>query len=376
MTDERTVLVVDDDPAIVEMMRDFLEAEGFRVEGAVSARRRRRRWSGPGGLRAAGHHDAGRERLRALPADAQDERRADPLPQRARRGPGQDSRPRARRRRLHRQVRHAAEVVARVKAVLRRYGGQGAGPRRRAGLRAAGARRAGARGAHRRRAGVPHAARVRDPLPARRAPAPGLHLRAAARALLGRRRRPAHRHRPHRPHAREDRGGPGQPHADRQCLGRRLSLRGEEADENARHPQVDDRGDADLPRLSRAGLHHHGHARPDACCSIRSSAAQHSASALDSAGARASREARRTGATRRGRHRSATRSTRSASAGVLRDPSGAEIFRTGQVDPAGIRRGQASPASRRRSWRAGSSSARSNSSSRSAIDSLGAAGGD
>lgn len=38
MIDERTILVVDDDPAIVEMMRDFLEAEGFRVEGALNAR--------------------------------------------------------------------------------------------------------------------------------------------------------------------------------------------------------------------------------------------------------------------------------------------------------------------------------------------------
>ena len=38
MTDERTVLVVDDDSAIVAMMRDFLEAEGFRVEGALNAR--------------------------------------------------------------------------------------------------------------------------------------------------------------------------------------------------------------------------------------------------------------------------------------------------------------------------------------------------
>lgn len=38
MADERTVLVVDDDTAIVEMMRDFLEAEGFRVEGALNAR--------------------------------------------------------------------------------------------------------------------------------------------------------------------------------------------------------------------------------------------------------------------------------------------------------------------------------------------------
>lgn len=36
--DERTILVVDDDAAIVDLMRDFLEAEGFRVEGAVNAR--------------------------------------------------------------------------------------------------------------------------------------------------------------------------------------------------------------------------------------------------------------------------------------------------------------------------------------------------
>jgi DNA-binding response OmpR family regulator len=36
--DGRTVLVVDDDEAIVELMRDFLEAEGFRVEGALDAR--------------------------------------------------------------------------------------------------------------------------------------------------------------------------------------------------------------------------------------------------------------------------------------------------------------------------------------------------
>ncbi|MDQ2787454.1 MAG: response regulator transcription factor [Chloroflexota bacterium] len=38
MTDDRTVLVVDDDAAIVEMMRDFLEADGFRVEGALDTR--------------------------------------------------------------------------------------------------------------------------------------------------------------------------------------------------------------------------------------------------------------------------------------------------------------------------------------------------
>lgn len=35
--ERRRVLVVDDDPAIVALMRDFLEAEGFRVEGALDA---------------------------------------------------------------------------------------------------------------------------------------------------------------------------------------------------------------------------------------------------------------------------------------------------------------------------------------------------
>jgi DNA-binding response OmpR family regulator len=37
MNDQRHVLVVDDDATIVELMRDFLEAEGFQVEGALSA---------------------------------------------------------------------------------------------------------------------------------------------------------------------------------------------------------------------------------------------------------------------------------------------------------------------------------------------------
>ena len=38
MWDERTVLVVDDDPSIVDLMRDFLEAEGFRVLGAIDTK--------------------------------------------------------------------------------------------------------------------------------------------------------------------------------------------------------------------------------------------------------------------------------------------------------------------------------------------------
>ena len=38
MDTARTVLVVDDDQAIVELLRDFLEAEGFAVQGALDAR--------------------------------------------------------------------------------------------------------------------------------------------------------------------------------------------------------------------------------------------------------------------------------------------------------------------------------------------------
>jgi DNA-binding response OmpR family regulator len=37
MQQDRTVLVVDDDPSIVDLMRDFLEAEGFRVVGVLDA---------------------------------------------------------------------------------------------------------------------------------------------------------------------------------------------------------------------------------------------------------------------------------------------------------------------------------------------------
>lgn len=37
MDNEKTVLVVDDDPSIVELMSDFLENDGFRVESATSA---------------------------------------------------------------------------------------------------------------------------------------------------------------------------------------------------------------------------------------------------------------------------------------------------------------------------------------------------
>jgi len=37
MTEQITVLVVDDDPSIVELMKDFLENDGFRVETACDA---------------------------------------------------------------------------------------------------------------------------------------------------------------------------------------------------------------------------------------------------------------------------------------------------------------------------------------------------
>ena len=37
MDPSKTVRVVDDDPAIVALLRDFLEAEGFAVQGALDA---------------------------------------------------------------------------------------------------------------------------------------------------------------------------------------------------------------------------------------------------------------------------------------------------------------------------------------------------
>ncbi|WP_067621540.1 response regulator transcription factor [Alicyclobacillus acidiphilus] len=37
MSNAKTILVVDDDPSIVELMRDFLENDGFRVDVATSA---------------------------------------------------------------------------------------------------------------------------------------------------------------------------------------------------------------------------------------------------------------------------------------------------------------------------------------------------
>ena len=39
MTQNQTVLVVDDDETIVTLLRDFLEADGYRVEGALDAER-------------------------------------------------------------------------------------------------------------------------------------------------------------------------------------------------------------------------------------------------------------------------------------------------------------------------------------------------
>ncbi|MBV9280296.1 MAG: response regulator transcription factor [Chloroflexi bacterium] len=127
MFSERTVLVVDDDPSIVALMRDFLEADGFRVESALNAReaqvaldrtavdcilldvmmpgesgfdlaRRLRRTSNvPVLFLSARGDDADKLRGLGLGADDYIVKSATP-----------------------------AEVVARVKAVLRRAGGAGA----------------------------------------------------------------------------------------------------------------------------------------------------------------------------------------------------------------------------------------------------------
>ena len=189
VVDERTVLVVDDDPAIVELMRDFLEAEGFRVEGAVSAqaaqtvldrtavdcllldimmpgesgfdlcRRVRRTSDVPILFLSARGEDLDKIRGLGLGGDDYIVKSATP-----------------------------PEVVARVKAVLRRYGGPET-------IRDAtldfGRLALDARAREVRIDGEPislYAAGVRNPLPARRAPAPGIHLRATAGPLLERRR--------------------------------------------------------------------------------------------------------------------------------------------------------------------------------------------
>lgn len=129
MTDQKQVLVVDDDAAIVALMRDFLEAEGFQVEGALNASeaqaildrtpvdcvlldvmlpgasgfelmRRIRQWSEvPVLFLSARGEDADKLRGLGLGGDDYIVKSATP-----------------------------AEVVARVKAVLRRSGGTAAAP--------------------------------------------------------------------------------------------------------------------------------------------------------------------------------------------------------------------------------------------------------
>ena len=126
---ERTVLVVDDDPTIVALMRDFLEAEGYRVEGAHDARQAR----------------AVLERTRVdcvlldvmLPGDSGFDlcrrlRRDSDVPVLFLSARGEDA-DKIRGLGLGGDdyiVKSAtpAEVVARVKAVLRRYGREGSAP--------------------------------------------------------------------------------------------------------------------------------------------------------------------------------------------------------------------------------------------------------
>ena len=100
------VLVVEDEPEIAALMRDFLEADGFRVLHAADAEQAAEALRLGAGLRAARRDAPGRVGLRPLPRDPRRLGRAGPLPERARRRRRQDPRPRPRRRRLHRQDGH------------------------------------------------------------------------------------------------------------------------------------------------------------------------------------------------------------------------------------------------------------------------------
>ena len=246
-----SILVVEDDEQIAELMRDFLEAEGFRVRHAGSGRettRAARAWpSRPG---AARRDAARRVGLRDLPPSSPRLERAGPLPERPRQRRRQDPRARSRRRRLHRQVRHAgrggrprqggapARSVVRVPAAAPLRRARGRPGRARGQLRGATDRADGAR--------------VRAAARPRRASAAGAQPRPAVRARLGLVRRPQRGRRVHRAPAPEDRAGPGQAALHRHRLGRRLPARSGQRDETSAdpHPHV-----------------HPGHRpRPAGCC--------------------------------------------------------------------------------------------------------------
>ena len=100
------VLVVEDEPEIAALMRDFLEADGFRVLHAGDADQ------AVAALRTAPDCVLldvmlpGRVGVRPLPRDPHRLGGARPVPERSRRRRRQAPRPRPRRRRLHREVRH------------------------------------------------------------------------------------------------------------------------------------------------------------------------------------------------------------------------------------------------------------------------------
>ena len=78
------VLVVEDEPEIAALMRDFLEADGFRVLLAADAEEAAGALRAGAGLRAARRDAPGRVGLRPLPRDPRRLRGPGPVPERPR----------------------------------------------------------------------------------------------------------------------------------------------------------------------------------------------------------------------------------------------------------------------------------------------------
>ena len=172
------VLVVDDEPSIVDAVATSLRYEGFTVDEAMTGRKALAQAQEDPPDLAHPRCDAARPRRpRGDPAPAVRRRaRARPLPHRPRHAAGQAGRPHRRRRRLrHQAVRPGRGHRPRARhPAAHRLRARG---RRRPALRRRRARRERARGAARRQHDQPHRHRVQ--------PAALLHAQPAPRALQG-----------------------------------------------------------------------------------------------------------------------------------------------------------------------------------------------
>ena len=127
--DKGTILVVEDEPNIADLVDLYLSRDGFRVREEGDRRGRPRRDPRPAAApRRARRRAPGRRRARGVPAHPRDERAPGDLPHRARRRGRPRPRPRARRRRLPHEA-------VRARGARRAGEGGAAAHRRRAGRR-------------------------------------------------------------------------------------------------------------------------------------------------------------------------------------------------------------------------------------------------